>query len=491
MNAFQIKCYLFPQTTKQVSAEKIVEANEIRRFGLAYAPYGIYKQLLDKIQFAYGDLLPVRDEIRTYYLDEENDLVGFSSDTELQYAIDLQTAIRISRNENKTPATATSSIFKIYIVKRAKVVEPEMKEEKKSQTSSCDYSQVLHPGIVCDGCDGQIYGIRYKCLTCEDYDLCSSCQAKSIHKEHQFSKITRPANKCPFSFGGRNRGMFGNPRCRRQQNTYHQQQQQQQQQNQEQPNISQAFNDFIPFISNNIPLVQDPEQLKSFGEFMKQFLDPFGIDVDYYVDSVNRASNINNQKKDEQQNPKPAEPKQAENQASQEQPKFPQNTDLLTGSNIQEHNESNKMETEIVHQQQEILQPTTSLQSSIFVPTAPVPSASEESVNINLSKNLSPFEAAASALKQKLDEESKSSLINDEGSLSRKESLTSIKKTSEIDELDSGFNFVDIEKELKCINSIEQLRSMGYSDEGGWLTRLVIAKNGNINAVLDTLNPSK
>jgi len=53
-----------------------------------------------------------------------------------------------------------------------------------------------------------------------------------------------------------------------------------------------------------------------------------------------------------------------------------------------------------------------------------------------------------------------------------------------------GFSLVEIDKELKIIRAIEQLNAMGYSDDGGWLTRLVAAKNGNINAVLDAITPS-
>ena len=40
-------------------------------------------------------------------------------------------------------------------------------------------------------------------------------------------------------------------------------------------------------------------------------------------------------------------------------------------------------------------------------------------------------------------------------------------------------------------DALDQLRSMGFDDEGGWLTHLVEAKGGDLNRILDTirLNP--
>ena len=38
--------------------------------------------------------------------------------------------------------------------------------------------------------------------------------------------------------------------------------------------------------------------------------------------------------------------------------------------------------------------------------------------------------------------------------------------------------------------ALTQLRSMGYEDEGGWLTELVKAKGGDISKVLDALHPT-
>ena len=45
-------------------------------------------------------------------------------------------------------------------------------------------------GVVCDGCDGKIFGIRYKCTRCPDFDLCSSCEGKGLHQEHRKIKMT-------------------------------------------------------------------------------------------------------------------------------------------------------------------------------------------------------------------------------------------------------------------------------------------------------------
>lgn len=48
----------------------------------------------------------------------------------------------------------------------------------------------------CDGCKGDILGIRWKCVNCLSYDLCEKCESNNPDKEHPathlFMKIPKP-----------------------------------------------------------------------------------------------------------------------------------------------------------------------------------------------------------------------------------------------------------------------------------------------------------
>ena len=52
-----------------------------------------------------------------------------------------------------------------------------------------DENAIVHFGVTCDHCKVMpIIGIRYKCLTCPDFDLCSKCKNENIH-DHQFKEV--------------------------------------------------------------------------------------------------------------------------------------------------------------------------------------------------------------------------------------------------------------------------------------------------------------
>lgn len=63
-----------------------------------------------------------------------------------------------------------------------------------SSTSAPQLSRgILHPNVICDGCDKSIFGYRYKCLECADFDLCMECEPKS-HNHHLMIRIADPSD---------------------------------------------------------------------------------------------------------------------------------------------------------------------------------------------------------------------------------------------------------------------------------------------------------
>merc|ERR550539_1838795 len=54
-------------------------------------------------------------------------------------------------------------------------------------------ANVTHHGVTCDGCDkAPIVGFRYKCVVCDDYDLCGSCEKAGKHPGHNMMRISSP-----------------------------------------------------------------------------------------------------------------------------------------------------------------------------------------------------------------------------------------------------------------------------------------------------------
>lgn len=62
--------------------------------------------------------------------------------------------------------------------------------------------QTIHVGVECDCC-GQcpIIGVRAKCKTCADYDLCGACAKTGVHSYHSFEHHSEPRRRTALHYG--------------------------------------------------------------------------------------------------------------------------------------------------------------------------------------------------------------------------------------------------------------------------------------------------
>merc|ERR1719317_233972 len=105
-------------------------------------------------------------------MDEDGDMVTIASDEELVIAL----------------TEMSGPVYKLII---------NIKSEKKSKDISSKESQI-HSGIVCDGCGKTpIVGPRYKCVVCDDFDLCGSCEAAGRHPGHNMIRISNQEMNFP------------------------------------------------------------------------------------------------------------------------------------------------------------------------------------------------------------------------------------------------------------------------------------------------------
>lgn len=51
---------------------------------------------------------------------------------------------------------------------------------------------VCHEGLTCNNCLSDIYGNRYNCVECEDYDLCMPCEQTQVHTHHIMVRYAKP-----------------------------------------------------------------------------------------------------------------------------------------------------------------------------------------------------------------------------------------------------------------------------------------------------------
>jgi len=398
---------------------------EIRRFAIDASSSNDVYQALETTIAQLNTSYP-QGQFTLQYVDEDNDRITFSSDSELRSALNN---------------VAPGGVIKIYVKPKGK------KSEETSESAE------VHVGVTCDGCQGSIVGNRYKCTVCPDYDLCQGCSDKKVHPDHNMIKIARPWQRF---FGGSRRcgrGPFGGGRCgggggaRFWRHFMHQQQQQQQDgaaHFQMPPDMVKYLGQFkgkelaelveahLPEylrtgkVSEMLNQFKTGEQadkpvdhntlLENIGKFLREVLSPFGIDCDYFLDN--------------QQTAKPSE--QGESKETTEE------------------------------------EATTSSNTS----TEPKPSATPTAEAASASASAS---ATAPPAFGNLLEQLQTILTP----MFQPPQATTTATTDD----------QQAQEQKKIDECVERMTSMGFVDSNGILTELIKSKNGDLNQVLDALNP--
>ncbi|XP_077465408.1 sequestosome-1 [Stigmatopora argus] len=246
---------------------------EIRKFVLKDHPtIGRYEQLECKSNQLYNSLKNrVNSSIQLSYEDNDGELVAFSSDEELFLA---ETCIkdgvfRIFVKEKEEPCQDSPA-------KPSTAARPGMARPATAPPATWATPAGVHINVTCDGCEGPVVGVRFKCGVCPDYDLCAACWAKGIHPEHTLVG-SRSVHLVRASQGAFPRGklMTKTRQCRR------------------------------GLRRNTAPATPAADDqgginfLKNVGESVAAMLSPLGIDVDIDVEHGGRAVKVTEPQREE------------------------------------------------------------------------------------------------------------------------------------------------------------------------------------------------
>lgn len=153
---------------------------EIRKMP-SYGGRQPYPWLFEKLKTIFPQLADKKFSIQ--WKDEQDDFIIVNTTEELYVAMeDMEKMnqkcyiiyIKLDEDEKKQPTA------------------PENERNTTSEPVMNSYKTIEHPGVICDICNEQIHGFRYKCMECDNYDVCSNCEAKGCHFQHCMVRLPYP-----------------------------------------------------------------------------------------------------------------------------------------------------------------------------------------------------------------------------------------------------------------------------------------------------------
>ncbi|XP_005995405.1 sequestosome-1 [Latimeria chalumnae] len=419
---------------------------EIRRFGVDLEVSASFSFLTQKVIEVFQSLK--EGCFQLYYQDEEGDMIAFSSDEELVMAL----------------GSVKDDMFRIFIKERK-----ECRREFRQQWNQERLNNILHPNVICDGCDGPVTGTRFKCVVCPNYDLCGGCKEKAVHKEHEmiaiptplaylsqwmppgpwFHRMRRGFPHCP-----RTAGLPPHHPCGPCPNT-----------GKSAPNSKPQASETQQAGASDTP-PQNPglSYLQSIGESVASLLSPLGIDVDIDVEHGAQRTKVT-----------PAKPKSEGQDSHQDPAPADQNRQKKSSQD----SKAVLVEEELPGSPMEVAEKAETNEPS---ETGSTLGSDEEWTHLS-PKEVDPSTGELQSLRAQGAEGPHSLNLSEESAVCQ-EGPSGLREAA-------VYPHLPPDADPRLIETLSHMLSMGFNDEGGWLTQLVQAKNYDIGAALDAIQYPK
>lgn len=403
---------------------------EIRRF--VFEDLREYKTLHQRIRLAFPVLAD--KDFTLSWRDAEGDQIIMSTDPELVQAVQ----------------NMKDGLLRIFVT-----ITGTPKPEPVGPSG--DGAFKVHAGVLCDVCDQEIHGARYKCLQCEDYDLCEGCHAKKTHEQHDMLKLVNPGVRPLWAFPGwkrlwkhcghhRRGGRGGGAWAARGPQPPPEQE----------PASPQQYHDL----------------LRNIGGTVANFLEPFGITVDVLNDmGTNTGAAQGQAKKDSATEPMDTSHAQPEPASTEQGKKTP--TDNTQGA-------------------------AASANASPAPPSGGGPFATAADSAGAAPKQAPPprsFEPAQDSEVYPgwtLLNALRDSFVSEEGNLPPPMRPQAPPQLATVQPPTAPPPATQQSRtDTPVDTALAQMLAMGFNNEGGWLKQLLEVKQGDIGAVLESLHPSR